>query len=587
MEEYQRSHLCGELSTSEVGDEVTLMGWVHRRRDHGGLIFVDLRDASGLLQVVFSPEEDFFQQAQDLRDEYVILVQGVLEKRPEGTENLEISSGQVELPVKKLIIISEAQTPPFSISDEQELGDDLRLKYRYLDLRRKEMRENIVIRYQITRAVRDFLDSQGFLEIETPNLTRSTPEGARDYLIPSRVQQGKFFALPQSPQLFKQLLMVSGFERYFQIARCYRDEDLRADRQPEFTQIDIELSFASQQQIMSLNEQMMAYLFQSLGVEERPVFQRVSHAEARLKYGTDKPDLRYGLEIHDLSDLFKTSEFRIFRQTVEGGGVVRCLRVEGGASFSRGEIDRLTEFVQELGAGGLAWIVIGEDEIKSPIASFLSEEEIKGLKSEMEAEPGDLLLFVADKKRLAETVLGRLRIRLAEKLDLIPEDRLQLTWVTDFPLFEVDEEGNLNSAHHPFTAPIEEDLHLLEEHPEQVRARAYDLVLNGMEIGGGSIRITDRRIQQRVFSLLGLKEQEIEDKFGFLLEAFQYGVPPHGGIAYGLDRLVMLLAGRETIRDVIPFPKTQRATCLLTGAPTGVSEKQLSELALRLEQEEG
>lgn len=581
MEMFSRRNLCQEAVKIEMGQVITLMGWVHRRRDHGGLIFIDLRDRTGLLQVVFSPEDgEAFEEAHRLKNEYVIEVEGLLRRRPQGMINPELITGEIEVESKRLKVLSTSITPPFSIRDELEVGEDIRLKYRYLDLRRSSMRQNILLRHKVTKAVRDYLTGQDFIEIETPMLTKSTPEGARDYVIPSRVQKGSFFALPQSPQIFKQLLMVAGMERYFQIVRCFRDEDLRADRQPEFTQIDIELSFALEDEIMDLNENLMRYIFHDLKLGEVGTFPRITYDEAMDLYGTDKPDVRFDLKILDLSHLFSRSSFQVFKKTIASGGVIRGIRVPEGASFSRSQLDSLVDTSKELGAKGLAWMVLKEEGLHSPIAKFFSLEELQALKESASLETGDLLLIVADTLKVTRQVLGAIRLNLAQRLHLIDEEEVNIIWVTDFPLFERDEDGSLTSSHHPFTAPLEEDLPLLDSDPSKVRARAYDLIYNGVEISGGSIRITQPAIQEKVFKILGLTKEEVREKFGFMLHAFEYGTPPHGGIAYGLDRLVMLLARRRSIRDVIAFPKTQRATCLMTGAPSPISSIQLQEMGI-------
>lgn len=589
MKGLKRSHYTNDLSKAEIGAEVTLTGWVQRRRDHGGLIFVDLRDRFGLVQVVFSPDQqqEAFAKAEDLRKEYVIAIVGEVAKRPEGTINPDLATGEIEINVQELRILDSAKTPPVQIDGEKKVGEDLRLKYRYLDLRRPEMQENLILRHKVMKKVRDFMDQKHFLEIETPMLTRSTPEGARDYLVPSRVNAGKFYALPQSPQLFKQLLMVSGLERYFQIAKCFRDEDLRADRQPEFTQIDIEMSFMNQEKIMSLMEELIKELLAEVGITDVGEFTRLSYAEAMERYGSDAPDLRFALELVDISEIVAEAEFNVFSGTVESGGQVKGINAKGCADFSRKDLDELTEYVGIYGAKGLAWIALREDGINSPITKFLSEEELTGIIEEMEAEEGDLLLFVADQPKVVAAALSNLREKLAVELELIDEDEFNFAWVTDFPLVEADEEeGRFVSLHHPFTAPKDEDIELLTEDPAQVKAKAYDLVLNGVEIGGGSLRIHNRELQEQIFEILDLSPAEIEEKFGFLLEAFDYGAPPHGGIAFGLDRLVMLLGGLDTIRDVIAFPKTQNATCLLTEAPSNIDQEQLEELNLEIDIEE-
>ena len=586
MEDWSRTDYCGEITLDQAGTEVVLMGWVQRRRDHGGVIFTDLRDRFGLVQVVFSPEEneETFALADELRKEYVIAIKGTVKPRPEGMINQDLATGEIEVYASELQILAEAETPPFMIDDQIKTSEELRLKHRYLDLRRNPMQDNIKLRHNVKQAVREYLDDNRFLEIETPMLTKSTPEGARDFLVPSRVNKGQFYALPQSPQLFKQLLMVSGMDRYFQITRCFRDEDLRADRQPEFTQIDIEMSFMNQEEILDMIEGMIAEIFAATGIEEKLDFPRMSYDEAMRRFGTDRPDTRFGMELIDLSEVVADSEFNVFSGTVADGGQVKGINAKGCADFSRSEIDELTDFVADYGAQGLAWIKVTEEGVQSQIAKFLSEQEIEDILAEMSAEPGDLLLFVADNPKVVAAALGNLRLKLGQELDLIPEDDFDFLWVTDFPLLEWDqEEERYISLHHPFTMPQEEDIELLDEDPTAVKSQAYDLVLNGIEIGGGSIRIHDIELQRKIFSLLDMDEEEVQEKFGFLLEAFKYGAPPHGGIAFGLDRLVMLLGNLETIRDVIAFPKTQRATCLLTDAPSEVGTEQLSELALELE----
>lgn len=579
-----RTHGCGELRATNTGEEVTLMGWVHRRRDHGGLIFIDLRDRSGLIQVVCAPESgEAFKKAEEVRNEYVVAVRGRVRQRPEGTANPRLATGAIEVEARELRVLNRAKTPPFYIEDNIGVDEALRLRYRYLDLRRPEMQEILRLRYQTTRAIRDFLDDRGFWEIETPMLTRSTPEGARDFLVPSRLRPGEFFALPQSPQLFKQILMVAGTERYFQIVRCFRDEDLRADRQPEFTQLDMEMSFIQREDILNLVEELMAHIFrETLGVEINLPLPRLTYQEAITRFGTDKPDLRFGLEIRDVSTEVRKCGFKVFRDAVATGGVVRGLCVQGGAAFSRRELDELTKLATTYGAKGLAWMAITTEGVRSPIAKFFTAEELQELMKAMQAREGDLLLFVADSETIAADTLGALRLELGRRLRLYDAGQLAFAWVTDFPLLEYSpEEKRFVAVHHPFTMPMEEDWPLLDTDPLKVRALAYDLVLNGVELGGGSIRIHRRDIQEKIFTLLGFSPEEAQEKFGFLLEAFEYGTPPHGGIAFGLDRMVMLMARRDTIRDCIAFPKTQSGTCLMTGAPSPVAQEQLLELHLR------
>lgn len=579
------------LRAGDAGTVVKLAGWVQRRRDHGGLIFVDLRDRSGIVQVVFNPESidaEGFALAESLRSEYVVAVKGAVVRRMPGMENPAIATGEIEVVAQELEVLNTAATPPFPIDRRVDVDESLRLRYRYLDLRRPELQENIALRHRVTQTIRTYLDEQGFFEIETPMLTRSTPEGARDYLVPSRVNPGSFFALPQSPQLFKQLLMVAGYERYFQIARCFRDEDLRADRQPEFTQLDLEMSFVDEEDIFALIEGLIVRLFkEAKGIDVPVPFARIPYDEALDRYGSDKPDLRFDLPLVDVSQVVAGSGFRVFAQAVESGGVVKGINAgQGAGGWPRREIDQLGDFAQKHGAKGLAWIVYGRSEPRSPIAKFLSEEELAAVGEAMGASEGDLLLFVADKKELANDVLGRLRRLLGEKLGLIPEGVYSFCWIVDWPLLEWDEEAKrFQAMHHPFTSPRSQDIDLLETAPEKAKARAYDLVLNGFELGGGSIRIHQRDVQTRLFRALGIDDQAAEEKFGFLLEAFRYGAPPHGGIALGLDRLVMLMAGGDSLRDVIAFPKTQRAMCLMTEAPAPVEEEQLQELHLRLSPE--
>lgn len=585
MGDWQRSHFCGRVSSADIGREVCLMGWVQRRRDHGGLIFIDLRDREGIVQLALDPDRDpeAHTKADRVRNEYVLAVKGVVSPRPEGTVNPKMTTGEVEVEVTELLVLNAAKTPPFMIEDFVDVAENLRLKYRYLDLRRPAIQQNLKLRHRVAQTVRAYLDGRGFLEVETPVLTKSTPEGARDYLVPSRVNPGTFYALPQSPQLFKQLLMVSGFDRYFQIVKCFRDEDLRADRQPEFTQIDCEMSFVGRDDVIGIMEGMIAEIFKTaIDVEVALPIPRMTYAEAMARYGVDNPDLRFDLELVEISNIVKDSGFKVFADVVRKGGIVKALNAKGCGSLSRKEIDDLTEFAKIYGAKGLAYVKVTEAGWQSPIAKFFTEEELAILNRSLKAEVGDLLLFVADTSKVANESLGRLRCHLGNKLGLVDKKSFKFVWITDFPLLEWDGEARRHVAvHHPFTAPMDEDLPLLEGAPGEVRAKAYDLVLNGSEIGGGSIRIHDQNVQSRMFDLMGIGQEEAQEKFGFLLDALEFGAPPHGGIAFGLDRLVMILTGSDSIRDVIAFPKTQKATCLMSQAPGAVDDKQLRELAIR------
>lgn len=574
---------AGSLRVSNIGDSVRLLGWVQRRRDHGGVIFVDLRDRSGLVQVVFNPDIPNFSEAERLRSEFVVSILGKVRQRPDGATNPNLATGEIEVVAQELEILNTAKTPAFYIQDDVDVDETVRLKYRYLDLRRPEMQKVFKTRHQVTQIMRRFLDSKGFYEIETPMLTRSTPEGARDYLVPSRVHPGEFYALPQSPQLFKQLLMVSGMEKYFQIARCFRDEDLRADRQPEFTQLDMEMSFVEIEDILPMMEELIVRIFkETLGKDISRPFQRLTYQEAMERYGSDKPDTRFGMEFVDVAEVVKDSNFKVFTDTLAKGGRVKGICAKGCAGMPRRELDGLVEYVHQFGAKGLAYIVLGEEGVKSPIAKFFTEDQLNQLITLMRGEAGDILFFIADKPVVVADALGHIRLELAKRLQLIPEGALSFLWVTEFPLLEWDEEEKRYVAiHHPFTAPMDEDVQLIKTEPGKVRAKAYDMVLNGVELGGGSIRIHRREVQEQMFELLGFTPEAAVAQFGFLLEAFEYGTPPHGGMAFGLDRLIMLLTGKDTIRDVIAFPKTQSASDLMSQAPSPVADKQLKELHIK------